>query len=585
MDNHANTGKELGFVDLPAAEDALGLDRYFTGLARFMENCPTPMTIAIQGGWGSGKTSAMRIIRQKLDEKASRSGKKLLQMEFNTWQYARAAKGTLFLPLLLRLIRTIDDQVDEDHKEAYGKRFSQQDNAAYRFAKYFAGSIMMAGKGVIEKIPGIGDTAGKALEQTMQQDSASDSEARSFDYVVEMKKQLDEKIRFLVDESGVDRLVFYIDDLDRLGPEEAVEFLEDIKNYIECEHCVFVLALDHEIVRRGLKKKYGDEIRDAYAEHFFDKIIQMPFNLPCNRYDIGQYLRGLLGDDPDTAAFARIISGFGDTNPRTIKRVFNIMSMYESIDGQPYQGHRGCLLSLLLLQTNHEELYGKLMEAIREDQEADPDLNIRLLFGDPDARLTQIDAWLDAPRNHADRLAAGAVAEAFSLDRDRSPGDYELLLSIAGATSITGTHLGGAPQTIAKTKQAIRDYAQYLGLVPCASGTEDVYVRADGTGPSVTIREISRTHVNLNLFGVDELTKKTDEQARSFFVNRLRPDEPFAVRGSYTERGKSDGMDIIYGLKGSCCLRNISVAQRASMRLAGRVLRSIARCGCMLADE
>ena len=55
MDNHANTGKELGFVDLPAAEDALGLDRYFTGLARFMENCPTPMTIAIQGGWGGGR--------------------------------------------------------------------------------------------------------------------------------------------------------------------------------------------------------------------------------------------------------------------------------------------------------------------------------------------------------------------------------------------------------------------------------------------------------------------------------------------------------------------------------------------------
>jgi len=44
-----------GLADIPAAEDLFGIGRYISGLCSFIAKCPTPMTIAIQGGWGSGK--------------------------------------------------------------------------------------------------------------------------------------------------------------------------------------------------------------------------------------------------------------------------------------------------------------------------------------------------------------------------------------------------------------------------------------------------------------------------------------------------------------------------------------------------
>jgi uridine kinase len=40
------------------------------------------MTIAIQGDWGSGKTSMMNMIQEQLDDR-------VVSTWFNTWQYSQ----------------------------------------------------------------------------------------------------------------------------------------------------------------------------------------------------------------------------------------------------------------------------------------------------------------------------------------------------------------------------------------------------------------------------------------------------------------------------------------------------------------
>lgn len=47
-------------------------------------------------------------------------------------------------------------------------------------------------------------------------------------------------------------LLFLIDDLDRCLPEKAVEMLESIKQFLEVPGCAFVLAVDDEIIERGI---------------------------------------------------------------------------------------------------------------------------------------------------------------------------------------------------------------------------------------------------------------------------------------------------------------------------------------------
>ena len=71
----------------------------------------------------------------------------------------------------------------------------------------------------------------------------------------------------------------YVDDLDRIDPEDAVSILELLKNIFNIKDCVFVLAIDYQVVVKGLKEKFGEPTPENEWEFrsFFDKIIQLPF--------------------------------------------------------------------------------------------------------------------------------------------------------------------------------------------------------------------------------------------------------------------------------------------------------------------
>ena len=49
-------------------EDKLGLTKYIKALSAYLERATMPTTIAIQGQWGSGKTSLMNQLRNSLCE-------------------------------------------------------------------------------------------------------------------------------------------------------------------------------------------------------------------------------------------------------------------------------------------------------------------------------------------------------------------------------------------------------------------------------------------------------------------------------------------------------------------------------------
>lgn len=41
---------------------------YIDGPVGFVKECKTPMTISIQGTWGTGKTPVMRMVKHKIDQ-------------------------------------------------------------------------------------------------------------------------------------------------------------------------------------------------------------------------------------------------------------------------------------------------------------------------------------------------------------------------------------------------------------------------------------------------------------------------------------------------------------------------------------
>ena len=71
-------------------EDQLKVTRYAQALINFISNSDTPITIGLQGEWGTGKTSLMYMLREELDIK------NVATSWVNTWEYSmfRGAKET-----------------------------------------------------------------------------------------------------------------------------------------------------------------------------------------------------------------------------------------------------------------------------------------------------------------------------------------------------------------------------------------------------------------------------------------------------------------------------------------------------------
>lgn len=94
---------------------------------------------------------------------------------------------------------------------------------------------------------------------------------------------LKDRIRFPVRTN----FVVFVDDLDRCLPEKAVEVLELIKTLLNVESFAFVVALDDEVIERGIAHRYKD-YRFAGKKpempitgfEYLEKIVHLPFRLP-----------------------------------------------------------------------------------------------------------------------------------------------------------------------------------------------------------------------------------------------------------------------------------------------------------------
>ena len=82
--------------------------------------------------------------------------------------------------------------------------------------------------------------------------------------------------------------VVFVDDLDRCLPEKAVETLELIKTTFNIESFAFVLALDDEVIERGIGHRYKEyQLVGKKPEmpitgfEYLEKIVHVPFRLPA----------------------------------------------------------------------------------------------------------------------------------------------------------------------------------------------------------------------------------------------------------------------------------------------------------------
>jgi len=438
MGSSEETNMAFGYTDVPvedAEHDYLGVVHHVHALAEFIMECETPMTIAIQGDWGSGKTSMMNMIKQQLDDRA-------LVVWFNTWQFSQFEMGD---DLSRILVEALLEELKPD--EALRKKLRIPFNLVKAAG---SGAVSM----VLEKVAGgtAAETVKSAVSEMFQgpRDMAKQ--------LAELKKSMQEAVRARLTESKKDRLVVFVDDLDRLPPERAVELLEVMKLFLDLEKCVFVLAVDYAVVTQGIKAKYGDYIDEAKGKSFFDKLIQLPFIVPVNQYKLDQYLSKLLSkmkvikSDDDVGVYQNLVENSVGSNPRGLKRVLNaflllhkVASKQQILPDNPVVSSR-VIFAVLCLQTAYEKLYEylltnlsrvnvKLLSTLQDPDKIRKDKKLlkELSLGDEESSEKAISRLSDFMQS---------LVEAIQLDDDHavSPDELQFLKKALSFSSVVSSH-------------------------------------------------------------------------------------------------------------------------------------------------
>lgn len=74
-----------------------------------------------------------------------------------------------------------------------------------------------------------------------------------------------------------EKLVFFIDELDRCKPTFAIEMLESIKHYFDDDRFIFVMSVNKSQLTHTIKKYYGNDFdSNLYLNKFFDINIHLP---------------------------------------------------------------------------------------------------------------------------------------------------------------------------------------------------------------------------------------------------------------------------------------------------------------------
>ncbi len=351
----------IGIVDEPNRgdqPDKLDISRHAMALTHFIQKSDTPITIGIQGEWGSGKTSLLNSIWSKLDE-----SNEYKQIWINSWENSLlCSPEEALLKIISEIIdNMLDSDIDVNRKDKIKK----------------AATGLMKGALRIGVTTALGGKAGEVTEELLGTDENTIKQLRQ--QLIGLSEEVRERPT-----NPYQKIVIYVDDLDRVEPRDAVRILELLKNIFNVPGCVFVLAIDYQVVIKGLEGKFGKRTAENEWEFraFFDKIIQLPFMMPMGQYNIGMYVNDLLqrigfvDHEIEGNLIENIILRTIGGNPRSVKRLINslaLIGLFENPDQNPSPSEDSAealtsgdtrkllLFNLVCLQIAYPEIYNLLV--------------------------------------------------------------------------------------------------------------------------------------------------------------------------------------------------------------------------------
>jgi len=308
--------KTSSFLPDEPIDDAsrFGFDVYSEALTELIKSkeLQTPFTIAIHGDWGSGKTSLMKTVCKTV-EKKNDEDVKLRTIWFDAWEFERLSIP-LWKVFLNRIMCKMTEFVKEEGKKDLRDRLKQVGE----------GFLLLSSDAILKKIIGISLDEIKKVKEKVGNDIKEIDSLRE-----DLSKCIEEVLKN--DSSGAQRIVIFIDDLDRCLPEHCVEVFESIKLFLSSENCVFIIGVNKEQICKAFQNKFGKG--GPSGLHYMEKFIQLQFDLPRkNPIEVQSFLTDFatkkLKENPKTI---ELIASFIEPNPRKVKRWLNSVIFLEEL--------------------------------------------------------------------------------------------------------------------------------------------------------------------------------------------------------------------------------------------------------------
>jgi hypothetical protein len=270
----------------------------------------TPTNIALFGPWGSGKSSIYTMTKSHIDKL---TGGRTSVVRYDAWKFGGVELKRNFIQSVAKQLKIKDNEFSDwlhQPSETFDLRLPYWLLRNWRsllfgavvaiilaavFAITLAGAKSWLTKialldALAQALTPAGTVFGLALvalvvgpkvmegalkKSTSTPPSASDQFGDRFESLVSR-----------VCKSTNDRLVVFIDELDRCAPADVVATLVDLKTFLDQERCIFIVAADGDVIKRSLQKLpqakpvREDEPYYATAGAFLDKVFQFQIALP-----------------------------------------------------------------------------------------------------------------------------------------------------------------------------------------------------------------------------------------------------------------------------------------------------------------
>jgi len=344
-----------------------------------------PLAIAVYGDWGTGKSSAMRWLSEELirwSESGEHAGHcRIRTVWFDPWKYQQ--REDVWRGLIAEVILNAIDI-----KKASLRTVQ---NAAKKFGLFLGRSFLNALSSV-ELSAGAEEVGGKATvnlegltkiaedyRQTAHPEKA---------YLNEFEHALKDWVNGAL--AADERMVIFIDDLDRCLPEVVLEVLEALKLYLDIPRLIFVVGLDRDVVEAVIRQHYKkQELDPRKAAQYLAKMFQVELDIPPSQTQMEGYLSRQI-EQLDTVTegywsthlngwkseYRKVIEGkirdLAEYNPREIKRLLNsallrasAAARHDALGGSEHQRFtQGCQVYLIqrVLRRYVQESDGLLRE-------------------------------------------------------------------------------------------------------------------------------------------------------------------------------------------------------------------------------